>query len=58
MAQDPWVRNLDAFTQTLGVENAPTIFTLAKVPFPKDDDRDQFIMDLTGVNMHEFKNYA
>ena len=58
MAQDPWVRNLDAFTQALGVENAPIIFTLAKVPFKDDDQRDEFIRDLTGMNMRELKIYG
>lgn len=58
MATDPWVRNLDAFTQALGVENAPAIFTFARVPFADDDDRDEFIKGLTGMNMREFKNYG
>lgn len=58
MAQDRWVRNLDAFTQALGVENAPTIFTLARMPFVDDDERDQFIKDLTAVNLRELKLYG
>lgn len=58
MAQDPWVRNLDAFTQALGVENAGAIFTLARVPFADDEQRDEFIKDLTGKNLREFKNYG
>lgn len=58
MAQDPWVRNLDAFTQALGVENAPAIFTFAKVPWKDDETRDRFIKDLTGKNLTEFKNYG
>ena len=58
MAQDPWVRNLAAFTQALGVENAPTIFTLSKVGWKDDDQRDEFILDLTGVNLREAKLYG
>jgi hypothetical protein len=58
MAQDPWVRHLAAFTQALGVENAPFIFTFSKVGWKDDDQRDEFIKDLTGVDLQEAKLYG
>ncbi len=48
---DMFVRNLDAFTNALGVENAPTIMELSLVPWPDDTTRDAFIKDLTGYDM-------
>ena len=53
-----FVRNLDAFTQALGVQNAPIVFALAQIPWPSDDDRNQFIQDLTGVSIVEKGSYA
>lgn len=41
------MQNLGAFTDALGVENAPTIVYLSMVPWPTDDDRDEFIEILT-----------
>lgn len=58
MALDPWVRNLDAFTTALGVENAGMIFTLAKIPWPDDQTRDEFINDLTGVDISMERLYG
>ena len=51
-----FVRNLDAFTQAFGVEHAPTIFALSQVPWPSDDERNDFIFKLTGVSIRA-KNY-
>jgi hypothetical protein len=48
-----FVRNLAAFTEALGVENAPTIVTLSTVPWPSDESRDEFIKALTGISMKE-----
>lgn len=58
MAQDPFIRHLAAFTQVLGVENAPAVFTLATAPWKDDDQRDDFIKDFTGVDMRELNNYG
>jgi hypothetical protein len=58
MALDPWVRHLDAFTTAMGVENAPYIFTFAKIGWASDDQRDEFIKDLTGVDLREAKIYG
>jgi hypothetical protein len=46
-----FVKNLAAFTEALGVENAPTIVHLSIVPWPDDTARDEFIKSLTGFNM-------
>jgi hypothetical protein len=48
-----FMRNLAAFTDALGVENAPTIFAMSQVPWPDDDARNQFIKELTNVDMKE-----
>lgn len=53
-----FIRNLDAFTKALGVENAPIIFALSQVPWPTDDDRNQFILDLTGVSIPARDSYV
>ena len=43
-----WVDDLAAFTDALGLENAPTTVHLALVPWPTPDVRDEFILKLTG----------
>jgi len=48
---DMFVSNLAAFTESLGVENAPTIVHLAMIPWPDETTRDQFIQHLTNVDM-------
>ena len=48
---DGFIKNIDAFTQALGVESAPTIIHLSLVPWPDDATRDAFIKDLTGLDM-------
>jgi hypothetical protein len=58
MAHDPWIRNLDAFTQALGVENAGAIFTFAKVGWRDDKQRDEFIKDLTNVDLRTLQNFG
>jgi len=42
-----FTQNLGAFTDALGIENAPSIVYLSLVPWPTDDDRDEFISILT-----------
>lgn len=58
MALDPLTRNLAAFTQALGVENAPAVFTFSRVGWRDDQQRDGFIKDLTGVDLTEYDNYG
>lgn len=58
MSQIQFIRDLAAFTEALGVQNAPTIFELAKVPWPSDEERDRFINQLTGVNMKVERSYG
>lgn len=53
-----FVRNLDAFTRALGVQNAPIVFALAQVPWPSDEERNQFIQDLTGISISNEDSYA
>lgn len=45
-----FIDNLAAFTEALGVENAPTIFHLSMVPWPDTETRDQFIRELSGYD--------
>lgn len=53
-----FLRHLAAFTEALGVENAPTIFALSQVGWQDDDQRDQFIRELTGVSIKERLTYG
>lgn len=48
---DMFIENVAQFTEALGVQNAPIIMHLSMVGWPDRDTRDQFIQDLTGVNM-------
>lgn len=52
---DMFVKNLAAFTESLGIENAPSIVHLSMVPWPDDATRDGFIKALTGYDMS--RNY-
>ena len=45
----PMIRNLAAFTDALGVENAALVWYLStRVVWPDDDNRNDFIRVLTG----------
>ena len=46
-----FIDNLDAFTSTLGVENAPSIVYLSLVGWPDEDTRNDFIKELTGKDL-------
>lgn len=48
---DMFLSNLGAFTETLGVENAPIVLHLSMVPWPDETTRDGFIKALTNVDM-------
>lgn len=48
-----FARNLAAFTEALGVENAPMILSFSTLPWPSDENRDQFIKALTGLSMRD-----
>lgn len=52
-----FVRNLAAFTEALGVENAPTIMSLSLIPWQSDDQRNEFIRQLTGYDVRQANNY-
>lgn len=41
------MQNLGAFTEALGIENAPTVVYLSLVPWPSEQERDDFIRILT-----------
>lgn len=51
MAQDMFVRNVARFTEALGVEAAPIILHFSMIGWPDEDTRDNFIKDLTGINV-------
>jgi hypothetical protein len=51
------VRDIAAFTDALGVENAPMIMGFALVPWPSDDERNEFIRELTGISIRELNDY-
>jgi hypothetical protein len=53
-----FLRNLAAFTDALGVENAPAIITFSLLPWESDDHRNAFIKDLTGINIPEKNAYG
>lgn len=53
-----FIRNLAAFTDALGVENAPTIMFLSQVEWPSDDSRNEFIRELTNIDMKELRTYG
>lgn len=53
-----FIRNLAAFTDALGVENAPTVMFMSTMPFKDDDDRNEFIKDLTNISMTELRTYG
>ena len=48
-----FIRNLAAFTDALGVQNAPMIIALSQVSWADDQSRNDFIYSLTGVNIVE-----
>jgi len=42
-----FIKNLGAFADALGIENAPTIVYMSLVPWPSETERDEFILALT-----------
>lgn len=48
-----FTRSLADFTDALGVENAPTIVYLSLVPWPSDEERVDFIKELTDISIPE-----
>ena len=53
-----FIRNLAAFTDALGVENAPTVMYMSMVPWPNDESRNDFIKELTNIDMKEMRTYG
>jgi hypothetical protein len=45
-----FIDNLDAFTEALGVENAPSVVYLSMVGWPNPEERDDFIKKLTNID--------
>jgi hypothetical protein len=58
MSEIRFIRDLAAFTEALGVQNAPIIMEFAKMPWQSDEERDQFIVQLTGVYMKAERAYG
>lgn len=52
------IRNLDAFTRALGVENTPAIFSFSLLPWQSDAQRDAFIKDLVGIDLRKVNSYG
>lgn len=44
-----FISNLGAFTEALGIENAPTVVYMSLVPWPSEKERDDFIRTLTRI---------
>lgn len=42
-----FISNLGAFTEALGLENAPTVVYMSLVPWPSEEERDDFIRALS-----------
>jgi hypothetical protein len=53
-----FIRNLAAFTDALGVENAGMIVAFSQMPWPSDENRDEFIKYLTGTSVRERLTYG
>ena len=53
-----FIRNLAAFTDALGVENAGMVFSLSQVPWLDDNNRDEFIKYLTGQSTRDRLTYG
>ena len=48
---DMFVKNVAAFTDAMGVVNAPIIMHLSMIPWSDDLTRDSFIQELTQFDM-------
>lgn len=48
---DMFIKNIAAFTEALGVTNAPAVVHFSLIPWPDDLTRDSFIKELTQVDM-------
>lgn len=51
-------RNLAAFTEALGVENAPAIVYFSMIGWETDQDRNDFISALTGRDFRAENAYG
>jgi hypothetical protein len=52
------VDDLDAFTRAFGVENAPMVVYFSMLPWDSGQQRDQFIQDVTGINLAQVNAYG
>ena len=52
------VENLDAFTRAFGVENAPMVIEFSLLPWASNQERDDFIKDITGINFRQVNAYG
>ena len=53
-----FVDDLDAFTRAFGIENAPMIMYFSTLPWDSGTQRDQFIQDMTGINLAQVNAYG
>jgi hypothetical protein len=49
--------NVDKFATSLGYQNAGIVFELALIPWKSIDDRDAFIMGVTGEDVKGGREY-
>jgi hypothetical protein len=48
---DKFIDNIDAFSTALPIDAAAIIMHMSLIPWPSNDVRDQFIKDLTNVDV-------
>lgn len=53
-----FVDDLDAFTRAFGIENAPMVIHFSTLPWASNQQRDQFIQDMTGINFAQVNAYG
>ena len=49
--------NVDKFASSLGYQNAGIVFELAMIPWKSPEDRDAFIMGITGEDVKGGREY-
>lgn len=49
--------NVDKFASSLGYQNAGIVFELAMIPWKSPEDRDSFIMGITGEDVKGGREY-
>jgi len=53
-----FINNLDAFTRAFGIDNAPMVIAFSTLPWESDEQRDDFIKDITKINFKQVNAYG